>query len=1487
LIQAIKNIFQALGDVLGSIRDAFRDIFPAKTGKQLADLTKQFRDFTERLKPSPETLENLKRTFRGFFAILSIGRQIVMGIFTVFGRLLGVLDGVGSGFLNFTGNIGDFLYSIDQALKKGDRLNKFFEGLGDVLAAPLEMLIEFKDALLDLFSGFSPGGFSAQIDNMTQSMTPLQRVLEAVSDAWDRFRSNIGDADILASAFESIGQAFQGLGPAINSAIQSMNFEAILAVIRTGLFAGLVLMFKRFFGRGSFLEQVSQGFGQGILGNISGSFDALQGSMVAMQNNIKAKTLKEIAIAIALLSLSVVALSLVDPKKLTGALSAMAVGFGQLLAAMAILEKMSTTTGFIKLPIIAAGLILLAGAINLLTISVVALSLLSWDQLLKGLTGVGVLLGILSVAAGPLSKNSVGLVLAGAGITALAVGLNILAIAVAQFAKMSMTELGKGMGSIAAGLVIIAGAMKLMPLNMAITGAGLIIVAAGLRLLANVVSTFGNMNWTTIGKGMIGIAGALVIIAGAMRLMPLNLPITAAGLVLVSLAMGKIASAIEDMGGLSIEQIAKGLGTLAGSLIVLAGGLALMQGSIGGAIALGIAASGLALLVPVLIVLGKQKWEHIIRGIISLGAAIAVLGVGAALLAPVIPAMLGLGAALLLIGAGLALAGTGIALIGVGLSAIAVSGSAASAVLGEAFTQLVEGLIKNAKLLIIGLLEVVRAFAASAPKFVDAVVKIVASVIDALIRLTPKFVELANVWIPAMIGILQKNQDQLIKAGFDLLIALLKGLRDNIREIVRLATDIIVNFLNGIARNIGRIVTAGTNILIALLRGIANNLARVATAALSIITRFLSAIANNLGRIATAGLSILTKLLTAISNNLSRVIKVGTDVIVKFIQGIGNAGPRIITAGTNAIIKLIQALSKNSVKLADAGAQAIIDFLNGIADVIEKREPEMIAAGVRIGIAIVKGFVKGLRDGIGEVGKAATDLVNSAKKKLKFWDSPPEAFGENLGKALVSGLAAGMIASKDAEKAATGIVQGVIGVFNTLFQIASPSKIMRQIGVFVGQGFAEGLRGSQEDIRSAFAELNQMLTEAMATARQTIAQEEDKLRELRKAKKPDAEAIAAAQKTIAQNEALLARSRAGHIALTKALRDEKAELIKLANDYAKVSEKLEAARQVLEDAIRTRDEATQGYKDQYSTLPEISMVDAEGNPISPEQALANYQAALANQAAAVQAYHSTLEKLRALGLDDATYQKLLDEGVGGQQFADALLAGGQTAVDSINQLDSNLMAQSTILAQNAARNLYQAGVDSARGIVRGLESQQSAIRKAMEKIATAMIRAIKKKLKIKSPSEVFAEVGQQSMEGMAEGFAGSVSTVEKAVDEAARQALEAMKSSMIGVSDIVSNELNPNPTITPILDLTLIRKQAQELNDLSNVVPITTASSYDQASAIAAAERARFDAEETARGVSGITFEQNNYSPKALDEVEIYRRTRNQISQIKIALEQT
>src|SRR3954467_6800572 len=157
LIGGIKSAFTDLMAILKPVKDAFREIFPAQTGKSLFELTRNFKNLMDTLKPSPETVDKLQRIFAGLFAVVHIGWTVIKEFVGVILDLLGVIGKGSGGFLGFVAAIGDFLVKADKALTKGGLLKEIFKGIGSVLAVPLRLIKALAGALVGLFGGGESG----------------------------------------------------------------------------------------------------------------------------------------------------------------------------------------------------------------------------------------------------------------------------------------------------------------------------------------------------------------------------------------------------------------------------------------------------------------------------------------------------------------------------------------------------------------------------------------------------------------------------------------------------------------------------------------------------------------------------------------------------------------------------------------------------------------------------------------------------------------------------------------------------------------------------------------------------------------------------------------------------------------------------------------------------------------------------------------------------------------------------------------------------------------------------------------------------------------------------------------------------------------------------------------------------------------------------------------------------------------------------------
>ena len=1490
VIQGLKNIFNVLGDVMSKVGKAFREIFPRKSSEDLVKMSNTFLVFTAHLNNSPQIIDSIARTFKGFFAVLHIGWSIIKGVVGVIGDLLGTVGKGSGGFLNFTGGIGDMLVALDKALTKGGLLEKFFKGLSGVLQLPLQLLGNVAGLISGLFGGGDAEGastFAGSVDKVNTALTPAEKLLKNVTRAWEGFKAMLSDIrekvePWLTQAAEKISD-FAGM---IADAIKNADWDSVFLALQTSFLGGLFLTVKKALGGG--ISDIGGGLQDSIKGVLGGVTDHLK----AMQAEIKANVLLKIGAAIALLALSIGLLSLIPPDKLSKAMTAVAVGLGELMGAMAIMGNVGLSGG--KIAVIAAGMVVIAAAILILAGAMKIMSTMDWEDLAKGLAGIAGALIAVGVGVKFIGPSIIPAALA---MIPLAIGLNLLALAVKQFASMKWEDLGKGLLGVGAAMGMIALGMAALPVGqMVVVGAGLILVGIGLNLLSAAVLTFGNIPFEKMLIGLFGVAASLAAIGVAIMLIPPTVALQAAGLILVAIALQGIAAAIAVMGNLGIEVIIKGLTAIAGALLILAIGLTAMSGTLAGSAALLLAAIAFTMLAPAIALMGNLEWGTILKGLAAMALVIGVLAAVGMIAAPgLLQLALGIGA----LGLAMIPAAAAVWLFAKGLSLLAGEGQKGIAVFLTAltgFVALIPTLVIN---FVKGLVQIVEEIVKVAPQLLQALGVMIDMVIAFVIESSPKLAEAIGVLLGEFTVMIDRNAPKLIATGWKLIQSFLAGIDRNIGSVVSRVGSIITKFLDAMTQQAPRIIASGVKLLVSWLNGIANALPRVITAAANVALKFIHGITQQIPKFIEAGGKAIRTFLRGITEELPSTIKTGVRMVTTFMDGIGDAIPELVKAGLRVARKFLNSLAEGAAGLADAGFKAIIKFLNGIERAIRENDKELIEAGAQILDAIVDGVVEAAGVMAGPIKRAIEGLFGLLPgwaKDILGIHSPSTVFMD-IGKQTMDGMVLGLkSANRDLQKA----------IVNPLAVVIHHSKEeLKGFKQFLSKDFKMGIQGSVEDIRGAFQGLNQKIKDSMQGLKDTIAQDKDALKE---ALKPggDQTEVNRTWAAIQANEALLKKARQAQKSMITGFKDEKKELIGLSKDFDTVTAMLEQAEAALADAVRTRDDALKSFTDQYSKLPDWrALVDAEMADAelsyseraekrrkAEEEAekrkridqVALYKQALQEQIIATEKFRATLQKLRELGLDDATYQKLLSEGIEGQDFAEQLLAQGEAGIAEFNKMNAQLLSTSTELAKQASANLYQAGVDAAQGLVNGLKAKESEIRATMEAIAEEMVKAIKKKLKIKSPSQIFAEIGKFAGEGMAQGLTTSSTAIASAAESVGDKAVSAVQSSMNRISDVLSSEIDTDLKITPVLDLTQIQKDASTMQDLTNVTPITAASSYGLASGISADTAAKEAAQAADAASTHIELNQYNTSPKALDDVEIYRQTKNQLGQVKTAL---
>ena len=99
------------------------------------------------------------------------------------------------------------------------------------------------------------------------------------------------------------------------------------------------------------------------------------------------------------------------------------------------------------------------------------------------------------------------------------------------------------------------------------------------------------------------------------------------------------------------------------------------------------------------------------------------------------------------------------------------------------------------------------------------------------------------------------------------------------------------------------------------------------------------------------------------------------------------------------------------------------------------------------------------------------------------------------------------------------------------------------------------------------------------------------------------------------------------------------------------------------------------------------------------------------------------------------------------------------------------------------------------------------------------------------------------------------------------------------LSDAINGNLDAEPTIRPVLDLSSVEHGATRLSSLLGQSKAATI----RIGMVPEEERGT-DTADGSRAGNTYTFTQNNYSPKALSRLDIYRQTKNQFSALKGAV---
>lgn len=1091
-ISGFANVFQSIGKVAGSVRDAFRDIFPAMTGQKLVEISKGFEKFTEKLKVSDKTAAKIKDTFKGVFSVFDLAKTGITSIFKAFSPSVGIFGGLTNGLLTITSAIGRFFTAINNGIKSS--------GIFDKISSSIS------NGIKGIGDGFNKTG--EFIGNIFKSMGKIS--FKPIMDFVGQLGSGFG---------KGIGNFFSGIGEAVKNIDVNKVLGFITAISGLKLFDkiskpfdGLTKSFKSF-------SDIGEAIGD--------TLSSITAPLKAMSLDINANALLKIAGAIGILALALAGLSSINTEDMANAIMGITAVMGVLVGAMAMLTKIGSggsKGGFIGNIIgslfggggtagAASGLMLLASALLVLSGAVKILSSLNPQEMITGLAGIAGSMLVLVGAAKLLDGVKVPLIKAGASMILVAAALNVMASAVKKFAEINPNNMLVGLMGIAATLVELAAFMKLADfggLNIS-SAVGLLGVAAALLVLQNAVSKFGSMDLGGMAKGLLGVAGALGIIAGFSLLAgsAASMLVMAAALVVMGGALHILSSAVRSMAEMDWMDIARGLTVMAGSLAILAGAVALMSGvgllavgaglavasagllllstamkslaemsweemarglvaMAGGLLVLGVAtaamsgmvvgagallvlAAAMAVLTPQLIAMSNLSWGQVAVGLTMLAGSMVVLGVAGLAATAIAPGLAILAGSITLLGLGCLAAGAGVALFATGLATLAAVGAGGMFAITEAIRNLLNLLPQVGTKMGEFVINMAVAFAQGIPQVANAIGEAMVGLLESIRTYGPQIITVGTELITLLCSALTAAAPQLASAATTLILTLINSLASSGAQIASAGADLVISLLEGLSSRAGDLIQAGIDLAISLLDGLADG------------------INNNADRISSALEAAFDAALSLVGIALKAGFKaLGGDAVDGFADGVSGGAKDVGSAIKKPINEAKKTAKTAKSEFKSAGEGMIKGLADGIksssaakdamskaakdaADKVKDGESKMKTAGGNL----AKALADGIKSKSSSVTKAVDSVVKAAVSAAKSGKSQMTSAGSALMAGLSSGISSG---AASAARAAVSAVNNVIAKAKAALKINSPSKVFIAIGSSTMEGMEKGIR---------------------------------------------------------------------------------------------------------------------------------------------------------------------------------------------------------------------------------------------------------------------------------------------------------------------------------------------------------------------------------------------------------------------------------------------
>lgn len=493
---------------------------------------------------------------------------------------------------------------------------------------------------------------------------------------------------------------------------------------------------------------------------------------------------------------------------------------------------------------------------------------------------------------------------------------------------------------------------------------------------------------------------------------------------------------------------------------------------------------------------------------------------------------------------------------------------------------------------------------------------------------------------------------------------------------------------------------------------------------------------------------------------------------------------------------------------------------------------------VSVGSNLSAGIASGIRSNSGAVSSAARETVRAAVAAAKAEGkihSPSRVMDSDVGKWMPLGMAAGIRKhTKDVENASGEMANASVEATATALGIHSPSRVYKDaIGKNIPKGVAKGVREGQTELN---AEMKLSVNEALSAAKSASKKGNYSdignnlvsgiSEALSTAKSRSSETV---QEIIDQQTSKVSSK---HDTAEKNLQDKisktknKKEKAKLKKQLKKLKKQNAAEEKQLkiagEKTAAAYNDAFEKEADRLNKIAQEKLQDlsdeyqeAYNNIKSKMDSLTDKQQSWGNiynldqNIMDIEKYQKNLKLLenkipesmmeKILGMDidagnaymawfqhmsEAEQQAYINKW--NQQQSMSKTFSENFFGDDLAKLQANYESEMKTVTDDLQKEMKQAGVNIAKGLTAGMESETRNLSKSMKKICQNIIKTAKKTLKIHSPSREFAKIGSRDIQGAIKGHEKEAPNLYKQMGTISQNMAQKFAKAKLNVQDIQS-----------------------------------------------------------------------------------------------------